>query len=100
MRDVQNGLTDRTVYERHEGRFLVFPVCGVGFSLQDLRFIPTYFVVFFETLLVLTHDPGCTDQTMNGSSPHMMWVAGLEVQITSSMSRFPIHSLNKRLDDG
>jgi hypothetical protein len=34
-RDVQAGLTDRMVYQRHVGGFLVFPVGGVWFSLQD-----------------------------------------------------------------
>jgi hypothetical protein len=43
-RDVQAGSTDRMVQQRHAGRFLVFPVCVVGLNLQDLRFIPTYFV--------------------------------------------------------
>jgi hypothetical protein len=28
-----------------------FPVCGVGFNLQDLRFIPTYFVAFLVCML-------------------------------------------------
>jgi hypothetical protein len=31
-RDVQAGLTDRVVSERHLGGFLVFPVCGVWFG--------------------------------------------------------------------
>jgi hypothetical protein len=43
-RDVQDGLTDQMVYQRHVGRFLVFSVYGVWFNLQDLYFIATYFV--------------------------------------------------------
>jgi hypothetical protein len=50
-RDVQGGLTDRMVQQRHVGGFLVFPVCGIGLNLQDLRFIPTYFVAFFLRML-------------------------------------------------
>jgi hypothetical protein len=50
-RDVQAGLTDRMVYQRHEGGFLVFPTCGVWFNLQDLRFITTYFVTFLICML-------------------------------------------------
>jgi hypothetical protein len=26
------GLTDRMIYQRHVGRFLIFPVCGVWFE--------------------------------------------------------------------
>jgi hypothetical protein len=29
------------------GGFLVFSVCGVWFNLQNLHFIPRYFVAFF-----------------------------------------------------
>jgi hypothetical protein len=43
-RDVQAGLTDRMVQQRHTGGVLVFPAGGVWFNLQDLRFFPTYFV--------------------------------------------------------
>jgi hypothetical protein len=46
-RNVQIGLTEQMVYQRHVGGFLVFPACGVWFNLQDLRFIPTYSVAFF-----------------------------------------------------
>jgi hypothetical protein len=50
-RDVQTGMTDRMVYQRHVGGFLVFSICCVWFILQDLRFIPTYFVAFFVRML-------------------------------------------------
>jgi hypothetical protein len=50
-RDVQAGLTDRKVYQRHVGGFLVFPVRGVWFNPQDLLFIPTYFVAFFVRIM-------------------------------------------------
>jgi hypothetical protein len=33
LENVQNGLTDRMVQQRHVGWFLVFPVCGVGLNL-------------------------------------------------------------------
>jgi hypothetical protein len=46
-RDVQAGLIDQMSYLRHVGRFLLFPVGGVHFNLQDLRIFPTYFVAFF-----------------------------------------------------
>jgi hypothetical protein len=36
-RDVHAGLIEQMIYQRHVGRFLVFPVCGVLFSTQDLR---------------------------------------------------------------
>jgi hypothetical protein len=38
MRDVQAGLTDRIVYQRHVGGFLVFLVCGFWFNLQSFTF--------------------------------------------------------------
>jgi hypothetical protein len=47
-RDVQVGLIDRMVYYRHVGGVLVFSVCGVWFSLQDLLFFPTHFVTQHE----------------------------------------------------
>jgi hypothetical protein len=50
-RDIQAGLTDRMVQQRHVGGFLVFPVRGVGLNPQDLRFIPTYFVAFLLCIL-------------------------------------------------
>jgi hypothetical protein len=50
-RDVQTALSDRMLQQRHVGRFLVFPVCGVGFNLQDLRFIPTYFLTLLVCML-------------------------------------------------
>jgi hypothetical protein len=50
-RDIQAGLTDQMVYQRYVDRFFVFPVCGVWFHLQNLRFIPTYFVAFFVRML-------------------------------------------------
>jgi hypothetical protein len=43
VRDDRAELTDRMVYQGHEGEFLVFLACGVGLNLQDLRFIPTFF---------------------------------------------------------
>jgi hypothetical protein len=49
--DVQAGLTGRMVQQRNVGGFLVFLVCGVWFNLQELRFIPTYFVAFFVRML-------------------------------------------------
>jgi hypothetical protein len=44
-----------------------------------------------EILLILTYDLGSTDQTMSSSPFYIMWVVGHEVQITTSMSRFPVH---------
>jgi hypothetical protein len=45
------GLTDRMVYHRHVSGFLVYPVCGVWFNLQNLSFFPTYIVAFFVCML-------------------------------------------------
>jgi hypothetical protein len=44
-----------------------------------------------EILLILTYDLGPSDQTMNDSHFRVMSVAGFEVQITTSMSRLPVH---------
>jgi hypothetical protein len=41
--------------------------------------------------LVLTYDLRSVDQTTNDSSFYVMWVVGLEVKITTSMSRLPVH---------
>jgi hypothetical protein len=38
------------------GGFFVFPVGGVWFDLQDLRFFPTYSVAFFSETLFLNKD--------------------------------------------
>jgi hypothetical protein len=40
-RDAQAGLTDRMVLQRCVDGFLVFPVCGVWFNLQDFCFFQT-----------------------------------------------------------
>jgi hypothetical protein len=37
-RVVEAGWSDRMIYERHVGRFLVSPVGGVWFNLEDLHF--------------------------------------------------------------
>jgi hypothetical protein len=41
------------VFQSNVGGFIVFPVCGVWFNLQDLRFFSTYFVPFFVRMLGL-----------------------------------------------
>jgi hypothetical protein len=38
-RDIQAGLTDQTIYQRHVGLFLVFPVCDVWFDLQSANLV-------------------------------------------------------------
>jgi hypothetical protein len=43
-----------------------------------------------EILLILTYDHGSTDQTMNDSSFHEVWVVGLELQIITCMNRMII----------
>jgi hypothetical protein len=43
-----------------------------------------------EISLILTYDLGSTDNAMNHSSFHVMWVVGLEMQIMTCM-RFPVH---------
>jgi hypothetical protein len=54
--------------------------------------IMSYILNFvFEILLILTYDLGLAEQTMNDTPFYMVWVVGLEVQITTSMSRFPVH---------
>jgi hypothetical protein len=35
-RDVQAGVTDQMIYQRNVVKFLIFPVGGVQFNLQDL----------------------------------------------------------------
>jgi hypothetical protein len=44
-----------------------------------------------EILLILAYGLGLTDQTMNDSPFHMMWVIDLEVQITTGMNCFSVH---------
>jgi hypothetical protein len=39
------------VYQRHGDGFLVFPVGGIGFNLQDLHFYPTSIVAFLVRML-------------------------------------------------
>jgi hypothetical protein len=47
-----------------------------------------------EILLILTYDLCSTDQTMNDSLFHVIWVVRLEVQIMTCMSRFPVNIFN------
>jgi hypothetical protein len=42
-------------------------------------------------LLVLTYDLRSVDQTMNDFPFYVMWVVGIEVQITTSINRLPVH---------
>jgi hypothetical protein len=44
-----------------------------------------------EILLILTYDLRSVDQTVNDSPFYVVWVVGLEEQITASMSRLPVH---------
>jgi hypothetical protein len=41
--------------------------------------------------VILTYDLRSVDQTMNDSPFYVMWMVGLEVQITTSMNRFPVN---------
>jgi hypothetical protein len=50
-KDVYTGLDDWMMQQRHVSCFLVFPLCCVGLNLQDLRFVPTYFVAFLVCIL-------------------------------------------------
>jgi hypothetical protein len=50
-RDVRDVMTDRMIYHRHMGGFLVFSVFGAGLNLQNLRFFPTNFVAFIVCML-------------------------------------------------
>jgi hypothetical protein len=53
-----------------------------------MSYVPNFVV---EILLILTRDLASADQTMNDSPFYVIWVAGLEAQITTSMSRFLIY---------
>jgi hypothetical protein len=44
-----------------------------------------------EILLILAYDLVSTGQTMNGSLFHLRWVAGIEVLIMTSVSKFLVH---------
>jgi hypothetical protein len=44
-----------------------------------------------EILLILTYDLRSVDQTVNHSPFYVIWVVELEVQITTSVSRLPVH---------
>jgi hypothetical protein len=44
-----------------------------------------------ENLLILTYDLRSADQTMNDPPFNAIWVVGLEVQMTSGMSRLLVH---------
>jgi hypothetical protein len=54
-----------------------------------IHMIPTNdSLVVVEILLILTYVLGRTDQTINDSPFHVMWMVEFEVQ--PSMSRFPV----------
>jgi hypothetical protein len=44
-----------------------------------------------EFLLILTYDFRSVGQTVNDSTFYVMWVVGIEVQITISISMLPVH---------
>jgi hypothetical protein len=44
-----------------------------------------------EILLILTYDLCSADHTINDYTFYVMWVVGIEVQITTSMSRLPVY---------
>jgi hypothetical protein len=44
-----------------------------------------------EILLILTYDLRSVDQTVYDSPFYVMWVVGLEMQVTSIMRRLPVH---------
>jgi hypothetical protein len=50
--------------------------CGYSLSIKQIMSYVFNFVV--EILLLLTHDLGLTDPTMNDSPFHVIWVVGLE----------------------
>jgi hypothetical protein len=53
--------------------------------------MPNGFDFVGKILLILTCDLCSVEQTMNYSPLHVMWMVGLEVQVTTSMSRLPVH---------
>jgi hypothetical protein len=55
---------------------------------QIVNYVSNFVV---EILLILKYDLRSVDETMNDSPFYVMWVVGLEVQITTSMSRFPVY---------
>jgi hypothetical protein len=70
--------------------FVMESVNSCGYSLSIILCLNA-FNIPVEILLSLTYDLGSTDETMNGSPFHVMWVVRLEVQISISMSTFSEH---------
>jgi hypothetical protein len=51
----------------------------------------SYVLNFAVEILILKYDLRLVDQTMHDSPFHVTCVTALEVQITTSMSRLPVH---------
>jgi hypothetical protein len=57
------------------------------FEHQTLSYVFNFVV---EILLILTYVLRSVGQTVNDATFYVMWVVGLEVHITTLMSRFPV----------
>jgi hypothetical protein len=68
--------------------FITESTNSFGYSLSTRSCLVFNFVV--EIPLILTYDIRSFAQTMNDSPFYVMWVVGLEVQITTSMIRLPV----------
>jgi hypothetical protein len=86
-RALLHSVPRRTVASRWHHYGVIKLLCV--FVKHQIMFYLLNFLV--EILLILIYVIGSTDQTMNDSPFHVMWVVGFEVQITTSISRFPVH---------
>jgi hypothetical protein len=82
-------------YVVHEkGQFLLDGFNEFSSAFIKYQIVPYVLNFLVEILLILTYDLGSPDQAMNDSAFHVMWVVGLEVQITTPMNRFPVQFRN------
>jgi hypothetical protein len=87
-------MTVHWYFVSEEGRFLVDGSIRVNeffWIFIEHQIMSYVFNFVVEILLILTYDPRSVDQTVSDSPFYVMWVAGLEMQITTSMSRLPVH---------
>jgi hypothetical protein len=74
-----------------DSRCLHYRVNVFLWALIKYQIMSHVFNFLFEILLILTHDLGSTDQTINDSAFHVMWVVELEVQYICGIFSWPIY---------
>jgi hypothetical protein len=66
--------------------------CGYSLCIRSCFIRILNFVVEILLILTYSYELASTDQTMKNSPIHVIRLVGIEVQVTTCMSRFPVLS--------